>query len=124
MPRLVQVTAELAQIPEDATKARDLDSSDRDPKELMPKARDPNFGDHDPEGITTKSRNPDFIYYRHHEHEGVRVLAVICLFITAIIVRKIIEIVRLRSLLLSTSEAPIISLISDSSYSDHETPNH
>ncbi|GMN53139.1 hypothetical protein TIFTF001_022271 [Ficus carica] len=70
MPKLVQVTAEQAQIPEeDTTKARDPDSGDRDPEEVASKARNPDSGDRDSEEIETKFCNPDSVYYWHHKHE-------------------------------------------------------
>lgn len=102
---LVQVTAEQAQIlEEDATKAHELDDN-RDLEEVVPKARDPNSSDCNPEEVATKARDldigdcdveedamkardPNFVYYRPCEHEGARVLTVVCLFITAIISTK------------------------------------
>ncbi|GMN53991.1 hypothetical protein TIFTF001_023123 [Ficus carica] len=78
MPRLVQVTAEQAQISEeDATKACDLNSGDRD-------------------------------------SEGTQVLAIVRLFIEAVIAR-------LCSLSPLASIAPIFSLISNFSCFGHET---
>ena len=60
MPRLVQVTAEQAQIPEDdTTKARDPESGDRDPAEVAPKACDPDSGGRNPEEVATKARDLD-----------------------------------------------------------------
>lgn len=124
MTRLVQVKAEQAQIPEeDATKARDSNFGDRDPEEVASKAHNPDTRDRDLEEILAKSRNPDSIYHQCCEHEGAQVLAVVSLFVVAIIARKIVEIARLCSLSPPASKAPILSLIFDSTCSRHETPD-
>ena len=72
MPRLVQVMAKQAQIPEeDVTKAHDLDFKVHNLKEVTLKAYDPNSDNHDMEEIAMKSRNTNFGNCQHCEHEGV-----------------------------------------------------
>ena len=113
MARLVQATAEPAQIlEEDATKARELDD-DRDLEEVVPKGRNPNSSERNPEEVTTKARDldtgdcnpeedamkardPNSIYYRPCEHEGARVLTVVRLFVAAIISTKTVTIIKMK----------------------------
>ena len=97
---MVQVTAEQAQIPEEgATKARDPNPSDHDQEEVALKAHDPDSDDRDLEEIMTKSRNPNSI--QRHEHERARVLAVVHLFVAAVIARKTVVVIRTKSVVKS-----------------------